>query len=332
VTEAAVVIPALNEADNIGALLEDCAAQTRAPAQVVVVDAGSVDGTPEIVRERTRGWPALELAVRRGALPGAARNAGIARANAPVIATLDAGSRVGPHWLEALTAAVDGADDRLAVGRSVPDARSEFERAAGWFTLGAFKPPDGPGPVGREFLPAGRNGYCFTRATWERAGGYPDDLPWGEDKMFLRRARDAGAEVMVVPDAVVRWRPRRSLAEFYRQYARYGRGDARARIDRQNELVPLALYSFGATLALLGARGSRPARLGLAAGALGYLGLFTAAARRELSSPRALAWVPALRVTADVAKMHGFLAEALTRSNAQPSDTEGARSSAIRRA
>jgi hypothetical protein len=172
-------------------------------------------------------------------------------------------------------------------------------------------------------VPPGRNGYGFTREAWERAGGYPDELPWGEDKRFLERLRAAGEVVVVVPGAVVRWRPRRSLGELYRQYRAYGRGDVMARIDRQNELVPLALYGTAAALALAAVTGSTPAAALLAAGAAGYLAFFTAPAARELGSGRPLAWVPVVRVTADLAKIDGLLrglaAEALRKPAAVPS-------------
>ena len=301
----AVVVPVLNEAESLPGLLADLKGQLPPPAEIVVVDAGSHDGTRELLERERRRLPALLVLEADGATPGRGRNAGIAAASVDLVVTLDAGSRVGPGFVAALA---DAAGPRtVSVGVAEADARSAFDRAVGWFTLRAFKPRDRPGPVGAEFLPAGRNGLCFSREAWKAAGGYSPELPWGEDKLFVRALREAGYELAAVPEAVVRWRPRRSLGQVYRQYRNYGHGDAIGRVDRQNELVTIAIYAAGAGLAVLALRGSRLAGALLAAGAAAYLSVFVLAARRALGFDRALAWVPVVRVLVDVAKVHGFL-------------------------
>jgi glycosyltransferase involved in cell wall biosynthesis len=305
VADLAVVIPVLNEEESLPALLADLAAQEPPLEEIVVVDAGSTDGTRALLHAERARLPSLRVAEAAGATPGRGRNEGVRATSGERIVTLDAGSRVGPGFVAALAAAAD--DGRVAVGVSEPDARTAFERASGWFTLRAFKPPDRPGPIAGELLPAGRNGLCFARADWERAGGYPPDLPWGEDKLFARALRRTGCELVVVPEAVVRWRPRSSLGAIYRQYRNYGRGDALARLDRQNELVTFGIYGAGVVLAVLFALGSRTAGAFLAAGAAGYLSIFVLSARRSLGADAALAWVPPLRLVVDVAKMQGFL-------------------------
>lgn len=309
----AVVVPALNEVENISGLLDDCARQSPPAREMIVVDAGSDDGTYELLVRRSLEWQALRVARSPGATPGAARNAGIAMSDLPYVATLDAGSRIEPSWLAALSAPLAEAPDRVAVGVVVPDADTDFERAAGWFTVRAHKPEDRGGPLSGSFLPPGRNGYCFSRAAWSAVGGYPAALPWGEDKTFLKNLRGAGHEVVVAPEAIVRWRPRGSLRAMYRQYERYGRGDALSGIDRQNEIVTLGLYAGGAVLATRAWKGSAAATALLAVASAAYLAMFTMPAKRALRDGRAWAWVPLIRLTVDVAKMKGFLAASMSR-------------------
>ncbi len=303
----AVVVPVLDEVESLPALLADLAAQEPPVQEIVVVDAGSTDGTLELLRARAESLSALRVVEAPGATPGRGRNEGVRAASAPLAVTLDAGSRVEAAFVAALAGPVAADGRAVAVGVSEADAHTSFERGAGWFTLRAFKPQEGPGPIAGEHLPAGRNGVCFRREAWEAAGGYPPELPWGEDKVFLQRLRAAGSEVVVVPEAVVRWRPRRAFRAIYAQYRNYGRGDALARVDRQNELVTIGLYAAGAALAVLFALGSRTAGAFLLAGGVGYLSLFVLAARRSLGWDAALTWVPPLRLVVDVARMHGFV-------------------------
>lgn len=310
---AVIVIPVLDEAANIASLLDDCTAQSHPADEIVIVDAGSRDGTRELLEQRRHRWPALVVVLEDGATPGRGRNVGIRHTRGAVIATLDAGSRVGPCWLEELLRVREaGGPQRLTTGVTEADPWSPFEEAAGWFTLHGFKPPNRKAPLAREFLPAGRNGYCFMRSLWEAAGGYPEDLPWGEDKVFLRRVVALGTEIAVAPEAVVRWRPRRSLAEIYRQYERYGRGDALGRVDRQNELVTFVVYGAGGVLLALALRGRRAAAVALAVAATAYLSLFVVPALLALGRGRAVMWVPVIRLAVDVAKMRGFVGGSLT--------------------
>lgn len=310
-TDAAIVIPVLNEAEGIAALLDDCAAQIPPVAEVVVVDAGSQDGTEAIARERAQSWPALKVISVPGATPGAGRNAAIRASTARMIATVDGGSRIDPSWLAELSAPLRSDPARLdvvAVGVAKADARTPFERATGWLTLSAFKPPGGQRPVGSDYIPGAGHGSCFTRTAWERAGSYPERLPWGEDKILFEGFRATGAEVVPVPTACIRWRPRTNFRQLHRQYRNYGRADAMIGIDRRNELVTLGLYAAGAILAAGAVAGSELAAVILAVAVPAYLAIFVVAAGRDLGMGRWLLWVPAVRVVADVAKIHGFVA------------------------
>src|SRR5215210_2702060 len=56
-TTVSVIIPALNEERHIGLLLSDIERQSRRPEEVIVVDAGSGDGTVAIVE----GFPGAVL-------------------------------------------------------------------------------------------------------------------------------------------------------------------------------------------------------------------------------------------------------------------------------
>jgi len=95
--QATVVIPALNEEKFIGDCLRSLRAQTRPPAEIIVVDNGSTDRTVEI---------AEELSARVIVIPDvgivALRQAGAEAAKNPIIVSTDADTTFPTFWLEKL--------------------------------------------------------------------------------------------------------------------------------------------------------------------------------------------------------------------------------------
>jgi glycosyltransferase involved in cell wall biosynthesis len=96
-----VIIPAYRAAETIGRALESVARQTLKPAQVVVVDDGSDDGTFEAAQACAASLAPVRLQVIRqenlGA--GSARNRAVLAADQPILAFLDADDEWLPEKL-----------------------------------------------------------------------------------------------------------------------------------------------------------------------------------------------------------------------------------------
>jgi glycosyltransferase involved in cell wall biosynthesis len=107
-----VVMAAHNTADTVAAAVRSVLAQTRGDFELVVVDDGSSDRTPEVVRgfddPRVR---LLELSHRGAA---AARAAGIEAGDAPLISLIDSDDLWMPTYLEAMGAALEESDASFA--------------------------------------------------------------------------------------------------------------------------------------------------------------------------------------------------------------------------
>lgn len=101
----AVVIPVFNQAAYLGEALDSVAAQTLAPAEVVVVDDGSTDGSADVAE--ARGIRTLRIE-NRGV--GPARWAGAQLTTAPLIAFLDGDDLLAPRHHELLADAIGDKD------------------------------------------------------------------------------------------------------------------------------------------------------------------------------------------------------------------------------
>jgi glycosyltransferase involved in cell wall biosynthesis len=296
----ALIVTVLNEASTIDALLESIAAQTRPPDEVVVVDGGSGDGT----WQRLQSWTArLPLQPIRAPGVGIARgrNLAIEAASGALIAVTDAGVRLEPDWLERLQATLTDEVDVVS-GFFQPDPCTVFERAMGATVLPAVSDID---PA--TFLPSNRS-VLFRRAAWKAVTGYPEWLDYGEDLVFDLALKRAGCRFAFAPQAQLWFRPRGSLAAFFRQYYRYARGDGKADLFRRRHAIRYATY--GVLAMLLWRRGAGLALLPL--GVALYtrrpyarlLPLLDGLPLRQVAY--ALALVPAIRLVGDVAKMLGY--------------------------
>lgn len=297
-----------DEADNIAALLDSMLAQTRPPDEIIINDCLSRDATPQIVQAYAARHPQIRL-VQGGFNISSGRNNAIAHATGSLIASTDAGLVLHPHWLERLIAPLERGEADQSGGFYTPTPQSLFEQvlaATNYRELAEIDPA--------QYLPFG-NCMAFRRDAWAAVGGFPEWLSHCEDLVFDRALERAGYRRVFVPDALIAFRPRSTLAAFARQYYLYARGDGRAGLWTKRYLIRYATYSGGFALLLAMLRVPRlrlPLGLLLVAGAGAYTrGPYCRLLPRlrQLPTPQRLAallLVPVVRVVGDSAKMIGY--------------------------
>ncbi len=303
----ALILTVRNEADSLPRLLETLALQSKQPDEIIIADGGSTDGTLALLHAAAERMP-LRLLECPGANISQGRNAAIAATRAEVIACTDAGVRLDPGWFQALTNPFLGEDAPDVVsGFFSPDPHGVFETALAATTLPTL---DEIHPAA--FLPSSRS-VAFRRAAWERVGGYPEWLDYCEDLIYDFALRDAGYTFRFEPRAVVHFRPRPTLARFFRQYYLYARGDGKADLWLKRHLIRYATYlgAIPASFAILPFAPAVSILMWLV-GAFGLFGtpyrrLFVSWKRLSLADKlRACLWIPVIRVTGDIAKMVGY--------------------------
>jgi glycosyltransferase involved in cell wall biosynthesis len=223
VITVSVIIPVRDEAAGIEALLADLLQQSRPPREILVIDTGSHDDTPERVRRVAARDDRVRPLSAPGALPGGGRNVGLAAATSEWVAFVDGGMRVGPEWLAGLMRPVDGgAAIDVVLGGFEPVADSRWASAAAL----AFVPARRATPGGGQW-----RGYCLpssaARLDLARAAGFPETLRSGEDLIFFQRLSE-GARIGYAPDAIVRWRHAATPAQVWRRFRAYAESSFKA--------------------------------------------------------------------------------------------------------
>ena len=211
-----VVTPARNEEDHLGALARSMAAQTRRPAEWVVVDDGSSDTTGELV-DRFAGDHEWVTAVHRpdrghrapGGGVAETFNAGLAAARTDdwdYVVKLDADLELDPDYFARCLRYLETHDDVGIIGGLVhdrqPDGSLAVEKNPTFHVRGATK--------------------IYRRATWEAIGGLVVAKGW--DTIDELKANQLGWRTMTLSDvAVVQQRTTGARAGTWRDWAKNGR-------------------------------------------------------------------------------------------------------------
>lgn len=217
-----LVVPMRNEALSLGALIDSIRRQTRLPDEIIFVDGGSTDRTPDLARELLANNTRFRIVEAGDATPGRGRNVGVSLARYPWIAFTDAGIRLDPAWLARLAEAAEGDPaTEVVYGNYDPVTRTFFERCAAI----AYVAPKGKmsrqtagGPVRGAFIASS----LMRREVWQRVGGFADARA-AEDLSFMERIAAQGIKTSWAPSANVQWQLQPTLAGTFRRFVLYSK-------------------------------------------------------------------------------------------------------------
>jgi dolichol-phosphate mannosyltransferase len=128
-----IVVPVRNEAENIAPVIGEIAAALdgRWNYEIIYVDDGSTDATPERLASAMKSRPSLRQ-VRHAASTGqsAAVRSGVRAAHGAIVATLDGDGQNNPAFLPALISAIEQGGERtgLAAGQRVGRKDTGFKK------------------------------------------------------------------------------------------------------------------------------------------------------------------------------------------------------------
>ena len=181
------------------------------------------------------------------------RNIAIKNSRSEIICVSDAGCILDKKWIFEITKFLQvnyssssdnkrspGEEDSsriydIAGGFSKPIALSFLEKILSMCIMPQLKEINTA-----SFMPSSRN-LGFKKNAWARAGGYPENMDYGEDMKFNFNLKDKGYKILFNPDAIVYWRMRENLTQVFKQFFRYAKGDARGKMYLYRHMIRFSL-------------------------------------------------------------------------------------------
>ncbi|MFN2541479.1 MAG: glycosyltransferase [Chthoniobacterales bacterium] len=180
-----IITACYNQGHFLREAIESAVAQTYARREIIVVDDGSTDNTPEIARR----YPEVRYICQENAGPSAARNNGVKSSAGEYLVFLDADDRLLP--------------DALEVGVQSLQQNPDCAFASGFCRLvvadgSLLSQPEQPCITGDAYLELLRRNdiWCpgsviYRRSAFQAVGGFNESLGRGEDyDLFLRITRE----------------------------------------------------------------------------------------------------------------------------------------------
>lgn len=204
-----VVIPTLNEAENLPPLLDDLKKQQNISLEIIVGDGGSSDAT----RSVTDAYGVRFVSARRGR--GVQMNAAAEQASGDYLLFLHADSRIDDpyllaHAVQAMTDERCG-DDRIAGHFSLRFIRSTKRNAM------AYRYVEEKSAFNRANTTNGDQGLMLTKEFFRQLGGFDESMPFLEDQRIAGKIRSQGKWI-TLPGYLITSARRFEIEGFHRRY------------------------------------------------------------------------------------------------------------------
>jgi GT2 family glycosyltransferase len=217
--KVSVVICAYNAASTLEDNLSSLTRLDYPNYEVIVVNDGSTDTTPEIAAR----YPFKQISVPNAGL-SAARNLGLHAASGDIVAYTDADTRVDAHWLSHLVQPFLETD---VVGVGGPNVVPTDDS---WVAQCVARSPGGPVHVMLNNTEAEHIPGCnmaFRKAALMAIGGFdPTYTKAGDDVDICWRLQEHGYRLGFAPGALVFHHHRGSIKAYWRQQVGYGEGES----------------------------------------------------------------------------------------------------------
>lgn len=208
VPTVSVLMPCFNAAQTLDETMQSLLEQTYPDFEIVAVDDGSTDQTPD----RLEMWAHKESRLRIAHIPHAgiipALNHGLDLCRAPLIARMDADDVAHPDRLLRQVELLEHRSEIAAVGSLVEGFPAETLREGYKIYIDWLNRLVDPDAIAREIFiesPLPHPSVMVRKSWFNKVGGY-EERGWAEDYDLWLRMHTAGAQFAKVPEILLYWR------------------------------------------------------------------------------------------------------------------------------
>lgn len=210
------IIPAFNEERLISDTIKSIrsAIGNRYTYEIIVIDNGSTDSTVKLCRMNS----ASVYIIHDGTI-GGLRNIGVSHSRGEILIFIDADVTLTRQWAENIDIALENLQTNPLL---ITGSRCSTPDNAGWVAKAWFNAPD------KNYAAShmGTGHLITTKKLFIQAGGFPENVPTGEDYIFCSNAKNSGAKIISSPRlrAIHHGVPR-TLRQFVKRETWHGIGD-----------------------------------------------------------------------------------------------------------
>ena len=222
-----VVIPCRNEVNSISDCITAIYSNKRnviSEIEIVVVDGISDDGTLELLNELQPTFPTLKVVRNVAKVTPVAFNLGIRAARGQYIQIIGARQIISDNYLETAVKVLEANKNIWCVGGRVENI---FENKTAERVAMAMSSSFGVG--GGNFRTVTKTSLVDTVGTpmypswvFDKIGYFDESLVRNQDDDFNYRVTQAGGEIQLNAEIIIKYFVRSSFSKLYRQYFQYG--------------------------------------------------------------------------------------------------------------
>jgi succinoglycan biosynthesis protein ExoA len=218
-----VICPVYNEAKYIRHVIDFFLSAKPDEKELLIIDGGSTDGTPDIVKEYSAAFPNIRVLHNAYKYVPYALNMAIAQAKGDPVIRIDAHTEYAPDYFEKILEVFIETGADIVGGPMRTKGITPFQNAVAYCTstkMGVgdsrFHDENYKGYVDSVYLGAWR------KSVFPDTGVFDEQLMRNQDDEFHYRAKSKGKKIFLDPRIKLWYYPRSNTKTLFKQYFQYG--------------------------------------------------------------------------------------------------------------